>query len=272
MPKKACSLSLKNARHGSPENDIVKIALLSDIHANLQALNACMAHAKSQGVDRWALLGDLVGYGGNPQEVVAMAMRLADEGAWVIQGNHDVMAVKPPVDDQSMGSSTAQWTYAQLDAAQREFLQSLPLTALSGSLLLVHASAHAPDRWHYVDSERAADLCADHALQDFDARHVVVGHVHHQTVYYRGTGHSMMRFEPTAGVQVPMPSHRRWVATVGSVGQPRDHKPEAMYALYDDTAGRMTFHRVAYDHAAAAQAIRKAGLPDFFAERLALGR
>jgi predicted phosphodiesterase len=237
MPKKACSLSLKNARHDSPENDIVKIALLSDIHANLQALNACMAHAKSQGVDRWALLGDLVGYGGNPQEVVAMAMRLADEGAWVIQGNHDVMAVKPPVDDQSMGSSTAQWTFAQLDASQREFLQALPLTAVSGSLLLVHASAHAPDRWHYVDSERAADLCADHALQDFDARHVVVGHVHHQTVYYRGTGHSMMRFEPTAGVQVPMPSHRRWVATVGSVGQPRDHKPEAMYALYDGPRG-----------------------------------
>jgi len=73
-------------------------------------------------------------------------------------------------------------------------------------------------------------------------------------------------------VQVPMPSHRRWVATGGSVGQPRDHKPEAMYALYDDTTGRMTFHRVAYDHVAAAQAIRKAGLPDFFAERLALGR
>ena len=88
----------------------MKIALLSDIHANLQALNACMAHAKAQGVDRWALLGDLVGYGGNPQEVVDIAMQLADEGAWVLQGNHDVMAAMPPTDDQSLGSSTAQWT------------------------------------------------------------------------------------------------------------------------------------------------------------------
>ena len=272
MPKRACNPSSKNATHASLENDVVKIALLSDIHANLQALNACMAHAKTQGIDRWALLGDLVGYGGNPQEVVDVAMQLADEGAWVIQGNHDAMAVKPPVDDQSLGSSTAQWTFDQLSASQREFLKSLPLTALSGPLLLVHASAHAPERWHYVDSERAADMCADHALQNFDARHVVVGHVHQQTVYYRGTGHSMMRFEPTAGVPVPMPTHRRWVATVGSVGQPRDHKPEAMYALYDDVAGRMTFHRVAYDHHAAANAIRDAGLPEFFAERLALGR
>ena len=82
----------------------------------------------------------------------------------------------------------------------------------------------------------------------------------------------MMRFEPTPGVPVPMPSHRRWVATVGSVGQPRDHKPEAMYAIYDEAAGRMTFHRVAYDIAAAASAIRDAGLPEFFAERLANGR
>ncbi len=253
----------------------MKIALLSDIHANLQALHACMAHAKAQGVDRWAVLGDLVGYGGNPQEVVDIASHLAEDGAWVLQGNHDAMAVLPPAmaaGEESLGSSTAQWTYEQLGAAQRAFLKSLPLTALSGPLLMVHASAHAPERWHYVDSERAADLCADHALQTYDARHVVVGHVHQQTVYYRGTGHSMMRFEPTAGVHVPMPSHRRWVATVGSVGQPRDHKPQAMYAVYDDKAGCMTFHRVAYDHEAAAAAIREAGLPEFLAERLAMGR
>ena len=90
-----------------------------------------MAHAKLQGVAHWALLGDLVGYGGNPQEVVNIAMQLADEGAWVIQGNHDAMAVKPPVDDQSLGSSSAQWTFDQLSASQREFLKSLPLTAMS---------------------------------------------------------------------------------------------------------------------------------------------
>jgi diadenosine tetraphosphatase ApaH/serine/threonine PP2A family protein phosphatase len=272
MPKKVFSPSSKNALHALLESRLVKIALLSDIHANVQALHACMAHAKTQGIDRWALLGDLVGYGGNPKEVVDIAMHLAEGGAWVIQGNHDAMAVMPPIGDESLGGSTAQWTSAQLSASQRNFLKTLPLTILSGPLLLVHASAHAPDRWHYVDSERAADLCVDHALQNFDARHVVVGHVHHQTIYYRGTGHSMMRFEPTAGVPIPMPLHRRWVATVGSVGQPRDHKPEAMYAVYDDVTGRLTFQRVAYDHEGAATAIRKAGLAEFFAERLAHGR
>ena len=81
-----------------------------------------------------------------------------------------------------------------------------------------------------------------------------------------------MPFTPTAGVPVPLPRHRSWVATVGSVGQPRDGDPRAMYAVYDDTVGRITFHRVPYDHAAAAAAIRRAGLPEIFASRLEEGR
>lgn len=250
----------------------MKLALLSDIHGNLQALQACTAHAQTQGVDRFALLGDLVGYGGNPEAVVEQAMHMAEQGAWVLQGNHDAMAVQPNPLDDSVGANSAVWTHQQLSASQREFLKQLPLTVLQGHMLLVHASAYAPERWHYVDSERAAEMCMDHALQTFDASHVMVGHVHHQTVYYRGAGRKLMRFEPTAGAPLPMPHHRRWVATVGSVGQPRDHNPRAMYTVYDDQAQRMTFHRVLYDHAAAAAAIRQAGLPEFFAQRLERGR
>jgi diadenosine tetraphosphatase ApaH/serine/threonine PP2A family protein phosphatase len=81
-----------------------------------------------------------------------------------------------------------------------------------------------------------------------------------------------MRFAPTAGVPVPMPHHRYWVATIGSVGQPRDGDPRAMYAMFDTTAAQLTFHRVAYDHQSAAAAIRRAGLPEYFAQRLEDGR
>jgi diadenosine tetraphosphatase ApaH/serine/threonine PP2A family protein phosphatase len=81
-----------------------------------------------------------------------------------------------------------------------------------------------------------------------------------------------MAFKPTAGVAIPTPKHRQWIATVGSVGQPRDGNPRAMYALFDDVAATLTFHRVAYDHRAAARAIRKAGLPEFFAHRLETGQ
>jgi len=96
--------------------------------------------------------------------------------------------------------------------------------------------------------------------------------VHHQTLYYQGAGRDLMPFKPTPGVAVPVPRLRACVATVGSVGQPRDGDPRAMYAIYDLSAGRLTFHRVPYDHAAAAQAIRQAGLPEHFAHRLETGR
>lgn len=255
----------------------MRLALLSDLHANRQALSACLAHAQTQGVDRYAFLGDLVGYGADPAEVVDQVMSLQDQGALVIQGNHDAMAVTPPQGDVSTGASTADWTHRQLNAEHRRFLADLPLTVSLEHLLLVHASADKPETWRYVDTERAASVCLDAArgqgpLQGVAQNHILVGHVHHQTLYYQGSGHALMPFKPTVGVGVPVPRLRACVATVGSVGQPRDGDPRAMYALYDLAAGRLTFHRVAYDHAAAAAAIRQAGLPEFFAYRLETGR
>jgi diadenosine tetraphosphatase ApaH/serine/threonine PP2A family protein phosphatase len=202
---------------------------------------------------------------------------LQAQGALVIQGNHDVMAVTPPQGDDSTGSSTAEWTHHQLNAEHRQFLANLPLTASLEHLLLVHASADKPETWRYVDSERAASVCLDAARgqglsQAVAQNHILVGHVHHQTLYYQGAGRDLMPFKPTVGVGVPVPRLRACVATVGSVGQPRDGDPRAMYAVYDLAAGRLTFHRVAYDHTAAAAAIRQAGLPEFFAQRLETGR
>ena len=251
----------------------MKLALLSDIHANVQALQACLVHAHENGAHSFAFLGDLVGYGANPCEVVTTVMGLATQGAWVIQGNHDAMAVHPPTSHVSMGSSTAEWTHQQLSSEQKIFLQSLPMNAMLDHLMLVHASAHDPEKWRYVDNEQAASHCLKAAQQTNDtASHVLVGHVHHQTLYYQGAGRSLMCFTPTPGVAVPLPASRPAVASVGSVGQPRDGDPRAMYAMYDTTAARLTFHRVPYDHVAAAAAIRAAGLPAFFATRLENGQ
>lgn len=255
----------------------MRLALMSDLHANRQALGACLAHAQAQGVDRHAFLGDLVGYGADPVWVVEQVMAWQAGGALVIQGNHDAMAVTPPQGEVSMGSSTADWTHRQLSAEQRRFLADLPLTASLEHLLLVHASADKPETWRYVDSERAASVCLDAAhgrgsLLGAAKHHILVGHVHQQTLYYQGAGRDLMPFKPTVGAAVPVPRWRACVATVGSVGQPRDGDPRAMYAIYDLVAGRLTFHRVPYDHAAAAAAVRQAGLPEFFAQRLETGR
>ena len=250
----------------------MKLALLSDIHANLGALQACLAHAREGGAQQYAVLGDLVGYGAEPTQVLELVQALARGGAIVLQGNHDAMAVFPPADVKAMGEQTAQWTHEQLNPEQMRFLTALPLTAQVEDVLLVHASADSPERWRYVVDERSAGVSLDAAVARPGVHFVFGGHVHRQTLYYRSTGRGLMMFNPTPGIAVPTPRHRRWIATIGSVGQPRDGDTRAMYALFDTEACQPTFHRVAYDHHAAAAAIRRAGLPEFFARRLEDGR
>ena len=250
----------------------MKLALLSDIHSNLQAFDACLAHARAAGAQRFALLGDLVGYGADPAAVIERVMDLASQGAIVLKGNHDEMAVSPEGGNKTLGGSTADWTHAQLSAAQRAYLDTLPLTHREDSTLLVHASADSPGRWRYVDDERSAGASLDACAEQPGVHYVFGGHVHQQMLFYRGTGRGLMKFAPTPGVPVPMARHRQWVATIGSVGQPRDGDPRAMYAMFDTVAAQVTFKRVPYDHESAAAAIRTAGLPDFFAKRLEEGR
>jgi diadenosine tetraphosphatase ApaH/serine/threonine PP2A family protein phosphatase len=251
----------------------MKLALLSDIHGNIQALDACLAHARAQRAQRFAFLGDMVGYGADPCAVVDRIMLMTEEGAVVLKGNHDAMAVNPPDTVKSLGESTAQWTHAQLSPLQRQWLDALPLTHHHDAVLLVHASADGPELWRYVYDQRAATASLDAATAAWaDVRYVFGGHVHEQTLYYRGATAELMKFSPLAGIALPVPKHRQWLSTVGSVGQPRDGKPAAMYAILDTERAQLTYHRVPYNHAAAAAAILAAGLPAFFAERLEKGR
>lgn len=250
----------------------MRLALLSDIHANMQALDACIAHARTQRAERFVFLGDLVGYGADPCPVVDRIMQLSDEGAMTIQGNHDAMAVTPPLEVRTLGDSTAAWTHRQLMPSQREWLSRLPLMLQDDKTLYVHASANEPQAWHYVYDPRAAQASMDGAAAWPGVRYVFGGHVHFQTLYYQGAGNALMPFTPQPGVAIPVPPHRHWLATIGSVGQPRDGNTDAMYCLFDTERAQLTFHRVSYDHLAAAAAIRKAGLQEFFADRLERGR
>jgi diadenosine tetraphosphatase ApaH/serine/threonine PP2A family protein phosphatase len=254
------------------ESRPVKLALLSDVHANLLALQACLAHARAAGATRFALLGDHVGYGAEPDAVVDVVMALAAEGATLLRGNHDEAALTRPARRDTGEAISAAWTHDKLSEAQRGFLAQLPLEATEDGTLFVHASADAPERWHYVDRELLAARCLQAADQRHGARRVFCGHVHHQRLFYQGRGGSLMAFEPTGGTPMPLAAHRCWLATVGSVGQPRDGDPRAMYALLDAEQERLSFHRVAYDHIGAAAAIRRAGLPEHFAQRLEAGR
>lgn len=250
----------------------MKLALLSDLHANLPALDACLAHARAQGATHYAILGDIVGYGPHPSEVVERCRELQMQGATVLRGNHDVLPVNPVLTGSTWADMTSAWTFKHLDDLQREWLAQLPLTAMLDSVFLVHATAEAPEKWHYVLDERLAERSLDAATKYPDIRYVFGGHVHQQSLYYRGTGRHLMAFAPRAGVAIPVATHRRWIATVGSVGQPRDGDTRANYALLDVDAKMLTFQRVAYDHLSVVRDIRTAGLPEVLATRLESGR
>jgi diadenosine tetraphosphatase ApaH/serine/threonine PP2A family protein phosphatase len=186
----------------------VRIALLSDIHGNAQALAACLAHAEARGVDRFAFLGDFVGYGGDPGGVVRTIAAKVKEGAVALKGNHDEAVEKGGGYFNEAALAAIDLARTTLDAGQRRFLDELPLIVRDGDLCFVHASAASPGKWDYVDSASAALRCADAA----QTRYVFCGHVHDQALYFETAERKMREFRPVSGVAIPVRRGRRWVA------------------------------------------------------------
>lgn len=246
----------------------MKLALFADIHSNLEAIVACLAHARALGADRYAFLGDLVGYGADPVAVLELIERHAANGAVVVLGNHDAATIGRPVDFLNQNAqAAASWTRAQLGEKQRAFLAALPLTVKDDNILFVHASAVAPEEWIYVTSPKEAEQ----SIEAGKTNYIFCGHVHEQKLYFTGAGGQSMAFRPVPGTPIPAAKHRQWLAIVGSTGQPRDGNNAACYALFDLERERLTFFRVPYDHGSAAQKIRAAGLPERLALRLEHG-
>jgi len=246
----------------------MKLALLSDIHSNLEAVTACLAHARSHGADRYAFLGDLVGYGADPVPVLDLIEEYAAAGAVVVLGNHDAAAIGSLVDPLNASAQAAiAWTRTRLGDKQRSFLARLPLIVRDGNVLFVHSSAAAPERSIYITGVAEAEA----SIRAGSATYIFCGHVHEPKLYYLGAGGHLMPFRPVAGTPIPIEAHRQWLAIVGSAGQPRDGSNKACYALADLARARLTFFRVAYDHESAAQKIRSAGLPERLARRLERG-
>ncbi|HEY6822151.1 MAG TPA: metallophosphoesterase family protein [Burkholderiales bacterium] len=244
------------------------LALLSDVHANIQALEACLRDARKRGATRFAFLGDLVGYGADAAAVVRTIMRYAAEGAVVVKGNHDDAVERRTHGYMNDAAREAiDWARGTLGGEEKQFLSSLPLCVRSGECCFVHATARNPDGWSYIDSKSAA-------LQSIDAAGVPYtfsGHVHEQRLFAHVGARRASAFEPRGGTAIPLGAHRSWLALVGSVGQPRDGSPAAGYALFDEDRALLTYFRIPYDHAAAARAIRKAGLPESLAFRVERG-
>ncbi len=246
----------------------MRIAILSDIHANRAAFEACLEQVYQRGPDRLVLLGDYVGYGADPGWCVDKVMELAAGGALVIQGNHDAAIANPRESMNAIGRAVIDWTRGQLSTPQRDFLAGLPLTAQEGNTLLVHADASAPQSWNYI---RDADS-AIKSLRATEARLTICGHTHSPALFALSVVAKLTTFTPTTDAPVPLLPTRQWLAVAGSVGQPRDGNPAAAYLMLDSGKNELTWCRAPYDIAASIAAIRKNGLPEALCQRLSTGR
>jgi diadenosine tetraphosphatase ApaH/serine/threonine PP2A family protein phosphatase len=243
------------------------IALLSDIHANSGALEACLAHAREHGAGRFVFLGDLVGYGADPHRVVEIVEGYCARGAIAVKGNHDDAVQNHASYMNESAKAAIAWARQILNVPQQRFLAALPLCLREDDLCFVHASADAPQRWNYVDSPGAAGKCIDAARSTY----TFCGHMHEQQLYFQNADGKVSPFRPLPGIPIPVRRHRRWLAIVGSAGQPSAGSSSAAYALFDRGREQITFFRVPYDHLQAAARIRDAGLPESLAYRLVAG-
>lgn len=244
----------------------MRIAILSDVHSNLAALQAVLRHAEADGaLDAVWCLGDIVGYGAEPSETIA-ALRARPLTA--VSGNHDLAAIGAMDTEEfnPVAEEAALWTAGQLSDDHRAFLGALPATIVLGAFTLVHGSLRAPE-WEYLLDPEAAE--AHLALQS--TLYSLVGHSHLQFWAEERHDRSPTFHRATDGARVRL-SDRRLIINPGSVGQPRDGDSRAGYVLYDEAAATVTWRRIEYDIATTQKKIRAAGLPDFLAERLAMGR
>jgi len=243
----------------------MNVLLISDIHSNFDALSAVVRDARSRFVfsETW-VLGDLVGYGPDPNECLAM---LAEMNSFAVAGNHDLAVTGKISTDRfnPLAEAAVRWTQDALDARSLEMLNDLPDRLERHNVALVHGSPRDPV-WEYITEE----IGAGEALEMVGTSGLVTGHTHFQAIFERQSG-------MTERVSVTVDSSyvlggSKFLVNPGSVGQPRDRDPRANYAVLDLEDSKITFCRVDYDFEATAHKIYVAGLPSFLADRLSQGR
>lgn len=240
----------------------MRLAILSDIHANLEAFDAVLDDARAQNCEEFICLGDVVGYNANPRECLEMVCALKCP---TVKGNHDEQASLPHSTRgfNEMAESAINWTRQQLDDAQKHWLNELRLARQVRDFTIVHATLDNPESWGYVlnNLDAAASFTYQHTPVCF------FGHTHVQTVYLRDGNIQRTKLET-----LHLKPDLKYFVNAGSIGQPRDGDWRAAYCIYDTGQQTIEARRVKYDLAAAQKKILKAGLPPLLADRLAYGK
>lgn len=245
----------------------MKLAIFSDIHGNLEALEAFMQDARRR-ADDYICLGDVVGYGASPGQCLERLNSLPRLA--LLLGNHDAAAIwqTSPYQMSSSASKAILWTMDQLSDDQTRRLGALEEMIQRHDLLFCHANPFSPQGWRYVTTWYSA-------MRSFMAskkRVTFVGHTHRPQVITRRSGLKIQFDDPPSEAPLTLDPATRYIINCGSIGQPRDGNADASYVIFDTELQQVTFQRVPYDIEGAARRIEKAGLPTYLAERLFRGR
>ena len=251
----------------------MRYLVLTDIHANLEALDACLTHARAQTYDEALVLGDLVGYGADPNAVVERIQALAPLA--IVRGNHDKVAcgLEQPEGFNTVAKSAARWSLDALSRTHREWLAGLPRGPVLVDELVEICHGSPFDEDAYVFDE----LDALRALKSSSRAVCLFGHTHYPIAFELLDGALDSPFnnavEPDAAeIHVPLRDEATYLVNPGSVGQPRDGDPRAAYAIVDVGRKRLEFFRVTYAVDVAQAKVMRAGLPEVLAQRLGVGR
>jgi predicted phosphodiesterase len=245
----------------------MKYLILSDIHSNLEALSSVLAAVKRKKFDRILVLGDLVGYGANPNQVINIIRKLKQ--AIVIRGNHDKVAsgIESGDNFNKAAMTSALWTRKKLTIDNRSYLTKLPQGPLmiDDDMMVSHGTPIDEDAYIFSDYD------AYEVFQIMDFRLCFFGHTH-LPVIYAVSNQRLYTFRPNAEkVKVELVNGFKYLINPGSVGQPRDKNPMASFALYDSAKRTITFKRVEYSVSKTHGKILRAGLPNSLANRLLIG-
>ena len=241
-----------------------RFAILGDIHANIDALNAVVEDARGQGVSDFVCVGDIVGYNAAPAECIKLVREL---NMVCVRGNHDhfCKANESLGDFQPTAASVIDWTRRALSDDDARWLGELPLSRIvSGLFTLVHATLDMPENWGYVFDalEAEAHFTYQNTMLCFH------GHTHVPIIFEKVNGR-VFRTEP-ARVRIKLGT--KYFINTGSVGQPRDNDPRASYVIYHAKPREVEFRRVPYDILTAVARVRRSGLPERLAHRLETGK
>ncbi|MDD5673910.1 MAG: metallophosphoesterase family protein [Chitinivibrionales bacterium] len=241
-------------------------AFISDIHANSEALEAVVKDIDTQGIDQIACLGDVVGYGANPNECIDLVEKRCPI---VILGNHDAAAIgQLSTQHFNIHAKIAiEWTAGALTEHARTFLGGLQLKSVQPPATLVHATPYEPNMWYYITSLEEAAF----NFQFFDTQLCFVGHTHIPIIIVLEDNHEIYVHQDTT-LEFSSMSKARFLINLGSVGQPRDHNPAACYGIYDADKCTFTYRRVHYDVGQTQAKMRKIKMPDFLINRLEEGK